>query len=165
VVCSRNVCGPRTGKAIKVALTAGTQGTGGREARRGAGGSCFLKVSPGQTEAPSELQDAASLACSNQIRVHCSGMVGHAWLPVRTCRVETRWAEAVKRPSVTRVRPSDRRLSAKLVPTFADRGFRVVCATDPYGRILGFCLPSCSSVVLTRLSGPRSRPTTSQKIW
>jgi hypothetical protein len=26
-------------------------------------------------------------------------------------------------------------------------------------------LPSSSSVVLTRLSGPRSRPTTSQKIW
>jgi hypothetical protein len=35
-------------------------------------------------------------------------------------------------------RPSDRRLSAKLVPTFADRGCRVVSATDPYGRILGF---------------------------
>jgi hypothetical protein len=28
-------------------------------------------------------------------------------------------------------RPSDRRLSAKLVPTFADRGCRVVSATDP----------------------------------
>jgi hypothetical protein len=26
-------------------------------------------------------------------------------------------------------------------------------------------LPSSSSVVLTRMSGPRSRPTTSQKIW
>jgi hypothetical protein len=26
-------------------------------------------------------------------------------------------------------------------------------------------LSSCSSIVLTRLSGPRSRPTTSQKIW
>jgi hypothetical protein len=35
-------------------------------------------------------------------------------------------------------RPSDRRLSAKLVPTFADRVCRVVSATDPYGRILGF---------------------------
>jgi hypothetical protein len=30
--------------------------------------------------------------------------------------------------------PSDRRLSAKLVPTFADRGCRVVSATDPPGR-------------------------------
>jgi hypothetical protein len=31
-------------------------------------------------------------------------------------------------------RPSDRRLSAKLVPTFADRECRVVNATDPHGR-------------------------------
>jgi hypothetical protein len=69
-------------------------------------------------------------------------------------------------------RPSDRRLSAKLVPTFADRGCRVVSATDPHGRILGFLDPklllfhsSSSSVIFTRLSGLRSRPTTSQKIW
>jgi hypothetical protein len=34
--------------------------------------------------------------------------------------------------------PSDRRLSAKLVPTFADRGCRMVSTTDPHGRILGF---------------------------
>jgi hypothetical protein len=33
---------------------------------------------------------------------------------------------------------SDRRLSAKLVPTFADRGCHVVSVTDPYVRILGF---------------------------
>jgi hypothetical protein len=41
----------------------------------------------------------------------------------------------------------------------------VVSVTDPSGRILGFLdrsryIPSSSSVVLTRLSGPRSRPTT-----
>jgi hypothetical protein len=35
-------------------------------------------------------------------------------------------------------RPSDRRLSAKLAPTSADRGCRVVSATDTYGRNLGF---------------------------
>jgi hypothetical protein len=35
-------------------------------------------------------------------------------------------------------RPSDRRLPAKLVPTFADTGCRVVSATDPYGHILDF---------------------------
>jgi hypothetical protein len=29
-------------------------------------------------------------------------------------------------------------MSAKLVPTLADRGRRVVSATDPHGRILGF---------------------------
>jgi hypothetical protein len=34
--------------------------------------------------------------------------------------------------------PSDRRLLAKLVPTFADRGCYVVSVTDPYGRILDF---------------------------
>jgi hypothetical protein len=33
-------------------------------------------------------------------------------------------------------RPNDRRLSAKLVPTFADRGCHVVSVTDPYGSIL-----------------------------
>jgi hypothetical protein len=36
-------------------------------------------------------------------------------------------------------RPSDRRLSAKLVPTFPEvRRCHVVSMTDPYGRILGF---------------------------
>jgi hypothetical protein len=32
----------------------------------------------------------------------------------------------------------ERRLSSKLVPTFADRGRHVVSVTDPLGRILGF---------------------------
>jgi hypothetical protein len=35
-------------------------------------------------------------------------------------------------------RPSDSHLSAKLVPTFANRLCHVVSVTDPYGRILGF---------------------------
>jgi hypothetical protein len=68
-------------------------------------------------------------------------------------------------------RTSDRHLSVKLVPNFADRvslgqrdGF-----LWPYFRLsrpdpLTF-LPSSFSIVLMRLSGPRSRPTTSQKIW
>jgi hypothetical protein len=34
--------------------------------------------------------------------------------------------------------PSDRCLSAKWLPTFADRGCHVVSMTDPYGRILDF---------------------------
>jgi hypothetical protein len=53
-----------------------------------------------------------------------------------------------------------------------NRGCRVVSATDPHGRNLDFLDPepllfhsSSSSVILTRLSGPRSRPTISQKIW
>jgi hypothetical protein len=69
-------------------------------------------------------------------------------------------------------RPSDRRLSAKLMPTFAARECRVVSVTDPCGRILGFLDHSryfffqvARSAVVARLSGHRSRPTTSQKIW
>jgi hypothetical protein len=41
-----------------------------------------------------------------------------------------------KKISVVLYRPSDRRLSAKLVPTFADRGCRVVSAADSFGRNL-----------------------------
>jgi hypothetical protein len=55
---------------------------------------------------------------------------------------------------------------------FADRGCHVVTLTDPYCCILDFLdrsryffFPSSSSVVLTRLSGARSRPSTSQKMW
>jgi hypothetical protein len=35
-------------------------------------------------------------------------------------------------------RPSECRLSAKLVPTFVERECRMVSAADPYGRNLGF---------------------------
>jgi hypothetical protein len=35
-------------------------------------------------------------------------------------------------------RSSDGRLSAKLLPTFLDKGCKVVSVKDPYGRILGF---------------------------
>jgi hypothetical protein len=35
-------------------------------------------------------------------------------------------------------RQSDRRFSAKWLPTFADKGCHVVSVTDPYSRILGF---------------------------
>jgi hypothetical protein len=40
-------------------------------------------------------------------------------------------------------RPSDRRLSAKLVPTFVDRGCHVVSVTDPYSHILSFLEQGC----------------------
>jgi hypothetical protein len=45
---------------------------------------------------------------------------------------KTPWPESAKEL----YRPSDRRLSAKLVPNFADRGCHMVRAADPYGRIL-----------------------------
>jgi hypothetical protein len=67
-------------------------------------------------------------------------------------------------------RLSDRRLSAKLVPTLADRGCRVVSATNSTAVDFGFIdrsryfleiAPQLS--IITRLSGPRSRPTIPQK--
>jgi hypothetical protein len=47
---------------------------------------------------------------------------------------KTPWSESAREL----YRPSDRRLSAKLVPTFMDRVCHVVSVTDPYGRNLGF---------------------------
>jgi hypothetical protein len=47
---------------------------------------------------------------------------------------QTPWSESASEL----YRPSDRRLSLKWLPTFADRGCHVVSVTDPYGRILGF---------------------------
>jgi hypothetical protein len=47
---------------------------------------------------------------------------------------KTPWSESASELR----RPSDRRLSAKWLPTFADKGCHVVSVTDPYGRILGF---------------------------
>jgi hypothetical protein len=47
---------------------------------------------------------------------------------------QTPWSESASEL----YRPSDRRLSAKWLPTFADRGCHVVSVTDPYGRILDF---------------------------
>jgi hypothetical protein len=46
----------------------------------------------------------------------------------------TQWTEYVSEL----YRPSERRLSAKSAPAFADRGCHVVSMTDPYGNILGF---------------------------
>jgi hypothetical protein len=47
---------------------------------------------------------------------------------------QTPWSESASEL----YRPSDRRLSAKWLPTFADKGCHVVGVTDPYSRILGF---------------------------
>jgi len=70
-------------------------------------------------------------------------------------------------------RQSGRRRSVKLVPTFVDRG---VSHGQRNGSptAVNLCLPnldrhlfysSSSSIDLTRLSAPRSRPTATQKIW
>jgi hypothetical protein len=47
------------------------------------------------------------------------------------CTLKTPWPESASEL----YRPRDRRLSAKLVLTFADRGCHVVSVTDPNGRI------------------------------
>jgi hypothetical protein len=70
-------------------------------------------------------------------------------------------------------RLSDRRLSAKLVPTLADRGVSRGQHNDSptvvnfrFSRSEPLFPCNISSIIITRLSGPRSRPTTSQKkIW
>jgi hypothetical protein len=51
-----------------------------------------------------------------------------------THKKKTPWSESVSEL----YRPSDRCLSTKSLPTFADRRCQVVSVTDPYGRILGF---------------------------
>jgi hypothetical protein len=68
----------------------------------------------------------------------------------RTFTPKTPWPEYTNEP----YRPSGRRLSAKLVPTFADRECHVVSATDPYDRILGSL--DRSRYFFRRLSGPRT---------
>jgi hypothetical protein len=61
------------------------------------------------------------------------------------------WPESVSKL----YRLSDRRLSAKLVPTFADRGCHVVNTTDPYGHILGFHRLLDKKLTVKRLTAPR----------
>jgi hypothetical protein len=53
---------------------------------------------------------------------------------INTGKTKTPWSESAREL----YRSSDSRLSAKWLPTFADRGCHVVSVTDPYGRILGF---------------------------
>jgi hypothetical protein len=58
-----------------------------------------------------------------------------AWFSFTTRSVKKNlWSESASEL----YRPSDSRLSAKWLPTFADKGCHVVSVTDPYGRILDF---------------------------
>jgi hypothetical protein len=52
----------------------------------------------------------------------------------QTTNKQTPWSESASEL----YRPSDRRLSAKRLPTFVDKGCHVVSVTDPFGRTLGF---------------------------
>jgi hypothetical protein len=55
-------------------------------------------------------------------------------MPAIDKQKKTQWPESASEL----YRTSDRRLSAKLVPNFEDRGCHVVSVSDPYGRNLGF---------------------------
>jgi hypothetical protein len=63
-----------------------------------------------------------------------TGISGNAYLLCDVSTILTPWHEFASKLYW----PSDSRLSWKLVPTFADRGYHVVSVTEPYGRILGF---------------------------
>jgi hypothetical protein len=55
------------------------------------------------------------------------------------CQMKLKQKKTPRPQSASEVcRPSDSRLSAKVVSTFADRGCHVVSAADPHGRVLGF---------------------------
>jgi hypothetical protein len=65
------------------------------------------------------------------------GVVSHAdstSAAIPEGKKKTPWPESASEV----YRPSDGRLSTKLVPTFADRGCHVVSVMDPYSSILGF---------------------------
>jgi hypothetical protein len=73
------------------------------------------------------------------------------WLEHNILQNKTPWTESASEL----YRPKDRSLSAKLLPTFADRECRVLSPTDPHGRISRFSrpeqllsLPSSSSIAL-----------------
>jgi hypothetical protein len=56
------------------------------------------------------------------------------WYVLRLSKKKTQWPESASEL----YRPSDRRFSAKLMPTFAVRECHVVSSTDPCCRIIGF---------------------------
>jgi hypothetical protein len=71
-----------------------------------------------------------SLPLHNEVTTPSTGWLSTFWASIKT---ELRGLSASEL-----YRPSDRRLSVKLVPTFADRGCHVVSVTNSYGRNLGF---------------------------
>jgi hypothetical protein len=79
--------------------------------------------------------------CSTQVKPEPTCMVTAyvlsellTWWRKKKKKKKTPWSESANEV----YRPSDRRLSAKWLPTFADKGCHVVSVTDPYGHILGF---------------------------
>jgi hypothetical protein len=85
------------------------------------------------------VQNAMNSSRINQTRKDTSPCVS---ADVKLCALPLQQQKTKKtprsEPASELYRPSDRRLSAKLVPTFADTGCHVVSVTDPYGSILCF---------------------------
>jgi hypothetical protein len=81
------------------------------------------------------------LSWSLHIYKSCSIGGGRAeiYTYLRMSRLWIKESKKEKQPPLVRERTRDCRLSAKIMPTFADRGYRVVSTTDPHGRIIG-CL-------------------------
>jgi hypothetical protein len=118
------------------------------------------------------IYEAVALFACCSLLVH-SRSVGSSGAVV-CCRITT---AATKTDSVAWV--CERTIATELPPLVSEvcanfRGYRGVLWLEqrtprPYSRFSRpgplLFLPSSSSIVLTRLSGPRSRPTTSQKIW
>jgi hypothetical protein len=76
---------------------------------------------------------------TKHLRKWRSNSLAYTWRTYNLCHMLTEtdvtpWPESASEQH----RPSGRRLSAKLVPTFADRRCHMVSVTVPYGRILGF---------------------------
>jgi hypothetical protein len=69
--------------------------------------------------------------CPKLLRTH-SPYEGYHYVLIS--KTKTPWSESASEL----YRPSDRRLSAKRLPTCADGGCHVASVTDSYGRILGF---------------------------
>jgi hypothetical protein len=67
---------------------------------------------------------------SNLINIPNRKFVAVKWFAL--LKLKTPWSESASEL----YRPSDRRLSAKRLPTCADRGCHMVSVTDPSGRIL-----------------------------
>jgi CBS-domain-containing membrane protein len=74
-------------------------------------------------------QDVAPISHTLLVQTHARNLLISRFL----IYTKTSWLESASEL----YRPSDRSLSEKLVPTFADRGCHVVRVTDPHGRILG----------------------------
>jgi hypothetical protein len=118
-------------------------------------GNCMMKTSVMRRMArciePEHLLDSHELTQAHKLKLTSMALVRKRTTPI-------------ERPSLVG------EVSVKFF--FADRECRAVSATDPHAVNLGFLDPelllfhsSSSSVILTRLRGPRSRPITSQKIW